>query len=386
MNINLQVIKGLLNKEAYEKYAHWINPDDTLKKHYDLLGAIHDSKEGDITLDEYLLLANQKGLTFLEELRDVEVGHEALSELIRIESERSFCYSLGLICMEAFEGRKTLSDVSEMYTKLSDLEKREKIEFITDSFEELAESVHRDAGIKWRLPSLQQALGSLNKGDFGFIFARPETGKTTFLASEISYFVEQVEGPVLWFNNEERGDKVKTRVCQANLGLSIEDMFSNLLENEKIYLTNTKSLVKIYDRGFIHKREVERIVKELNPSLIVFDQIDKIKGFKGDREDLRLGAIYIWARELAKEHCPIIGVSQAAASGENKRWLEMDDVAKSKTEKAAEADFIIGIGKRHDVGEEETRFLHIIKNKLTGVHARITCRIDAKIARYKDIT
>jgi replicative DNA helicase len=289
------------------------------------------------------------------------------------------------VCLEAFEGRKTLSDVSETYSLLEGIEKQDEIEFITDSFEDLAQSVHRDAGIKWRLPSLQESLGSLNKGDFGFIFARPETGKTTFLASEISHFVEQVEGPIIWFNNEERGDKVKTRVCQANLGLSLEEMFSNLLENEKIYLTNTKSLVKIYDKGFIHKREVEKVVKQLNPSLVVFDQIDKIKGFKGDREDLKLGAIYMWARELAKDYCPVIGVCQAAASAENKRWLDMDDVAKSKTEKAAEADFIIGIGKRYDIGEEETRFLHLIKNKLTGIHARITCRIDANIARYKDI-
>jgi replicative DNA helicase len=268
---------------------------------------------------------------------------------------------------------------------LEGIEKQDEIEFITDSFEDLAKSVHRNAGIKWRLPSLQEALGSLNKGDFGFIFARPETGKTTFLASEISHFVEQVEGPIIWFNNEERGDKVKTRVCQANLGLSLEEMFSNLLENEKIYLTNTKSLVKIYDKGFIHKREVEKVVKQLNPSLVVFDQIDKIKGFKGDREDLKLGAIYMWARELAKDYCPVIGVCQAAASAENKRWLDMDDVAKSKTEKAAEADFIIGIGKRHDVGSEDVRFLHLIKNKLTGIHARITCNIDARIARYTDI-
>ena len=385
MNINLQVIKGLLSKEAYNKYSHWIKPDDLLKKHYDLLGSMHDSIEGDITLDEYLLRANQQGLQFINELKDTQVGSETLSELIRIESERSFCHRLGLVCMEAFEGRKTLSDVSEVFSQLENIEKVEEIKFITDSFEELAQSVHRDSGIKWRLPSLQEALGSLNKGDFGFIFARPETGKTTFLASEISYFVEQVEGPIVWFNNEERGDKVKTRVCQANLGLSLEDMFSNLIENEQIYLTNTKSLVKIYDKGFIHKREVEKVVKQLNPSLVIFDQIDKIKGFKADREDLKLGAIYMWARELAKDYCPVIGVCQAAASAENKRWLDMDDVAKSKTEKAAEADFIIGIGKRNDIGEEETRFLHLIKNKLTGIHARITCRINPTIARYTDI-
>ena len=385
MNIQLQIIKGLLNKETYNQYSHLVSLDDTLKDHYKLLCSMHESIDRDIELDEFLLRADQLDLKFLTELKDTKVGHETCLELIKTNSERSFCHRLGLVCMEAFEGRKTLSDVSEVYSRLEELEKREEIDFITDSFAELADSVHREAGINWRLPSLQKALGGLNKGDFGFIFARPETGKTTFLASEISFMAEQVASPIIWFNNEERGDKVKTRVCQASLGLTIDRMFSNLVENEERFLTNTKGNIKIYDKGFIHKREVEKVVKQMNPSLIIFDQIDKIKGFKADREDLKLGAIYIWARELAKEYCPIIGVSQAAASAENKRWLDMDDIAKSKTEKAAEADFIIGIGKRHDVGEEETRFLHLIKNKLTGIHDRITCRIKATVARYEDL-
>jgi transketolase len=41
-----------------------------------------------------------------------------------------------------------------------------------------------------------------------------------------------------------------------------------------------------------------------------------------------LGDIYIWARELAKEFAPVIGVCQAGASGENKMWLDMNDVVK----------------------------------------------------------
>ena len=54
-------------------------------------------------------------------------------------------------------------------------------------------------GLRWRLGSLNRMLGSLRKGDFGFIFARPETGKTTFLASEVTNFATQLEQPILWF-------------------------------------------------------------------------------------------------------------------------------------------------------------------------------------------
>ena len=44
------------------------------------------------------------------------------------------------------------------------------------------------SGLRWRLNWLNKALGSLRKGDFGFIFARPETGKTTFLL-HFSYYI-----------------------------------------------------------------------------------------------------------------------------------------------------------------------------------------------------
>jgi replicative DNA helicase len=66
-------------------------------------------------------------------------------------------------------------------------------------------------------------LGSLRKGDFGFVFARPETGKTTFLASEISFMAEQLsddDGPSLWINNEEQSEKPMLRCIQATLGAS----------------------------------------------------------------------------------------------------------------------------------------------------------------------
>ena len=126
---------------------------------------------------------------------------------------------------------------------------------------------------------------------------------------------------------------------------------------------------------------------------MIFDQLDKIKGFVGDREDLRLGTIYVWAREIAKTYCPVIAVCQADASGEGKKYLNMDNVANAKTAKQAEADWILGIGKSHGEGEEFMRYIHLSKNKLDGDsdtepelrHGRETVRINPYIARYQDM-
>lgn len=71
--------------------------------------------------------------------------------------------------------------------------------------------------------------------------------------------------------------------------------------------------------------------------------------------------------ELAKAYCPVIGVSQSDASGEGKKWLNMDNVANAKTAKQAEADWILGIGRTHDTVDEYTRYFCISKNKLLGI-------------------
>ncbi len=294
------------------------------------------------------------------------------------------------------QGRGSFVDLITAAHSLEHEEKLDELDeniFVTSDLGELYERSVKQTGLRWRLATLNQMLGSLRQGDFGFIFARPESGKTTFLASEVSRFAEQASRSILWFNNEEQGSKVMLRIYQASLGLRLEELFSNLNEHKRKYVELTGDRIKLYDSGNISKNDVERIVYQVKPSLIVFDQIDKIKGFTNDREDLRLGSIYQWARELAKEYCPVIGVCQADGTGEGQRWLTMANVSSAKTSKQAEADWIIGIGKSNDDGMEYIRHLHASKNKLVGDsdsdprlrHGKLDVIIQPDIARYKDI-
>lgn len=397
--IELLIIKYLLNLEHYGRYRQYIklkDEDKELKNLYGVLDHLINSYERNISLEEYKL-AVLDGFpdytSYLTQIETSDVQEDLLSDLTKKLVEKSIAYDLALLSIDVSEGRKEFSYVQDFYEQhLKEKVTIDEVEYVTDDLEELwNETVHKP-GLRWRLDSLNKSLGSLRKGDFGFLFARPETGKTTFLASEITFFAEQVDRPILWFNNEEQGSKVKARCYQAALGLTSVELFSNRPKNQQLYFEKTKGLIKIYDSGSISKRQVEKIVREVNPALIVFDQIDKIKGFDADRNDLRLGAIYIWARELAKEYCPVIGVCQSDVSGENKKWLTMDNVAEAKTSKQAEADWILGIGKTHDMGMEYVRYLHLSKNKLSGDedtdptmrHGRMEVLIKPEVARYGD--
>lgn len=339
----------------------------------------------------------------LEEVEKLDVSANTTVKLVQRILANKQLNELSLAAHDAKEGRVPIENINVLIDKFRALQEEEKVEenddnlFSTDDLTILVNNALKTPGLRWRLTTLNQMLGSLRKGDFGFVFARPETGKTTFLASETTFMCEQLgdeDGPILWINNEEQSDKVMIRCVQATTGATLPQLYSNLGGYNDIFKQITKGKLKIIkDVAIVHKSLVEKLCRRYKPSLIIFDQIDKIVGFDSDREDLRLGAIYQWARELAKQYAPVIAVCQADGTGEGVKWLTMSNVANAKTSKQAEADWILGIGKVNDPGYENVRYLHLSKNKLMGDedtipdqrHGRREVIIDANIARYVDI-
>lgn len=326
-------------------------------------------------------------------LRSTEVAQEAVRDYLQSFLEYRQAQSIAEAAVQVMGGFKPFSELQQQLVGTNQSQELNEWEFVTDDLEELYSQTYATRGLRWRLETLNRSLGSLRKGDFGFLFARPETGKTTFLASEVTYMAVQASAPILWFNNEEQGNKVKIRCYQAALGLTGQELFRAIDYSRTQYKSITGDRIRIFDSASISRRDIEAVARDVQPALIVIDQIDKIKGFQADRPDLVLGQIYIWARELAKTYCPVIGVCQAGASGEGKKYLQMDDVVDAKTSKQAEADWILGIGKEHGAGMDEVRGLHICKNKLQGDpdsiaklrHATLDVMIQPQIARYKDV-
>ena len=339
-------------------------------------------------------------VALFDTLKEIKVSDLSVIELSKSLLRSKLYRELALSSYDAAEGKKEKEEeVLELWEKLEQLKTKQddgtdEFNFVSDDIEHLA-SVVRTPGLRWRLNSLNRALGSLRKGNFGFIFARPETGKTTILASEASYMAEQdiCDGPILHLNNEQVGEEVMMRYYQASLGCTMEQLYSNLSRAKEEFRRKTRGKIMLFDQGQIHRKHVEKLCEKYKPSLIIYDQIDKITGFDSDREDLRLGAIYQWAREISKTYCPSIGVCQSDGSGEGQRWLTMANVSNAKTSKQAEADWILGIGKSNDSGYERLRFFHLSKNKLMGDldtdpqmrHGKWEVLIEPEIARYRDL-
>lgn len=366
----------------YNKYNNNNITKEELDIIYNSSYVLKDSerKELSLLLDEI----------FSQEITNPEVAIGLLEEHRR----RSLAGQVVKVALEVEEGTTPIEDLLELFNKFEHQEVEvNEAKSVDMDLENLYESQIATQGLRWRVNWLNKSLGSLRKGDFGFIFARPETGKTTFLASEITHMVSQTDGEVLWFNNEEQGNKVAIRCYQAALGLLTDELFVDRTKSKQDYFDLTGNRIKIFDfEDSSTRSRIDAILKSHKPALIIFDQIDKIKGFKGDRNDLELKAIYQWAREVAKTYAPVIAVSQASGEAEGKLWLTMDMVDGSKTAKQGEADWILGIGKEQD-NTSRSRYFNIVKNKLLGDtdtlpdlrHGSTQVLIKPEVARYEDI-
>lgn len=409
------IISLLLDKTYYNKYNKLINRSSiraSYKELYNIylvLDLLHSKFEKDsFSLDElesyfYTQYPHLKEAertiygSLFEQLKTIEVNEEFALELLSQITSRSYASQIAIKAFEVSEGKADSRDLDLLYEEWQSKKDEEAHidfvnQFVDDDLDSLYATSVKTPGLRWRTDSLNKRLGSLRKGDFGFIFARPERGKTTFLASEVTHMATQATAPILWINNEEQGNKVMLRCYQAALGKDLSELFSDIKRSRELYKQLCDSRIKIFDDASASKSRVEQLCVELQPALVIFDQIDKIKGFEDDREDLRLGSIYIWARELAKTYCPIIGVCQADGTGEGVKWLTMSHVANAKTSKQAEADWILGIGQQNVEGFEYVRHFHLSKNKLIGDedtvpslrHDRWDVLIQPELARYKD--
>lgn len=409
--LDISILYLLLDINIYSKYYSVINLEkikETNREVYNLillLNSVFKTRDSSLSVEEFRLLFISKYPSVKEEILSVyldifdkmsslSISSDVAEEYFIKYKERTDAHSILETALGVMEGRKDFADLEVLVEncKSSNAIPKNDVQFVSTDLQTLLDSTSNTPGLKWRLGFLNQSIGSLRQGNFGFLFARPETGKTTMLASEVSYMAQQLADDecVLWFNNEEVGQKVAVRVYQAVFGVSQHDLQANLDHYSERYRTTMGSRLRIIDNAVISRFDVERIVKQYKPKLIVFDQIDKIKGFDGDGVQL-FAKIYTWARELAKTYCPVIGVCQASADGENELYLDMSHVDQSKTAKAAEADFMFGIGKDSS-RPEFVRGISICKNKLGSDpdcveamrHGKKAVLIVPQHARYQD--
>ncbi|HEY0750245.1 MAG TPA: AAA family ATPase [Chitinophagaceae bacterium] len=410
MNLELLIIKlFLVDTPTYIKYNKYVGKkfNNIYTKLHHTLSKLKDDGKSSHTVEELALKfhvcypvlseGESNALTdILSALSQVTVEPGQADELLTQLRQRAIAADIALKAVEVASGD---GDLGSLQSAIEELQQEDSLDeseeqFVSDDLVLLQERLAAEPPFKFRLKTLNQILGGLRRRTFGFLFARPEKGKTQLLASEGTFLAPQTTNGILWVNNEEDGSALITRCYQAALERDSEYLFKNaeLARNE--YVQKISGRIKIYDRPTARARDIEAVVRSIRPDIIFIDQLDKVHGFDAERYDLLQKAKYQWARELAKRYnCAVIGICQAGGSAENKRYLDMNDVDSSHTAKQGEADWMVGMGGTDKVGDEDRRYLSFTKNKLPPTpdmiqgmrHAKVPIKSVPEIQIYEDI-
>lgn len=396
------------DKNHYDKYYTFLsttNLDSEIKLLFSLIDSYYtDYPEhkyiGSSELINYFQLEyssykdSESIIKVIEEVYRLEVSdsliRDYLQQMLEKDTSTKIINKLLQVVDESKAGQLlTVKEDIAKYEELIKVNKQSDSIFVSNDLDELIEQEYEGDAINWRLKCLQEAAGPVREGLY-HVAARPETGKTSFLASEATNFATQIKDDesIIWFNNEEAGNRVQLRLFSTMLNTPIYDIISNKEQAKAEFIRRGGNRIKLYDNAYISIEDIDRICNEYNPRIIISDIADKVT-FRGSAHldgPIRLKELYRKFRELSKIHkCAIITAGQASAEAHGKKWLELIHLDYSRTGKGGELDLSIGIGKCLDDGKENMRYIHLNKNKFTGLEIKTPVLLNPFTGRYSDM-
>lgn len=393
------LLKSLLSSEFYQENCNRVKPsifDDTYIKLYKTIGEAHQRYSHDLSAADISAIwaVNNSTATraehevFQDALTEVDaatpvsldVAKDVIEQLWRQETFRE----IAQLSLNASEG--SMDILSKIYEKVEQVKEGLVAEDdlgdpVTDDIHELLASASDAARWPFNIETLSRHVYGIGPSEFAVVFARPETGKSSFgvsLSAAPGGWCQQ-GARVLMLGNEESMKRTRLRAIQAWNGWSPKEVEAKP-EEAVARFSAIKDRFIMKDVQEWDFSQVDRYITRFKPDIVIIDQLDKVNidgSFNSSHEKLR--EVYRRAREMAKRHeCALVAVSQASADAEGRTRLDFSMMENSKTGKAAEADLIIGIGKhgQSDDGEPDTmRFLNVSKNKLSGYHGVVPCNL-----------
>ena len=400
--IEKQLLTLCLKKDFYKEHRNKLSKSlftNGVGNFFETIQKAHDEYDTDLSLDELSVLHTEKynpALTraskhnfseLVDELRDEEEPNEnVIGDIIESMHRRNMAHKIAVMATDIYNGK------SEDFNKIKHLLDNPQIieesngEAVTSNVDELLDLIDVTTKWKFNLQSFHEQVAGIGERNLAIFFARPESGKTAFWVSLVANeggFASQ-GAKVVALINEEPAVRTQMRLINAHTGMTRDEIKENTSQASELW-SQINTNIKLLDTVDWNLDDVNKYLETHKTDILIIDQLDKVN-VSGTfaRTDEKLRAIYTGARELAKrDNLWVIALSQASADGHNKLNLSFDMMENSKTGKAAEADLIIGIGKRETGNPNEPmRQLNISKNKINGVHAEVNAFISPQLSRY----
>lgn len=259
------------------------------------------------------------------------------------------------------------------------------------SIAELVASEIDDEGLPWHLPELTKIIGGLRTKTLGLIYAYVDSGKTSFGLGSAANFARQLgeDEIICYCGNEEAAERLKLRGVQTLINWTRSDIKKDPVEADRLATEAGLGRIKFFDQVTTGD-QIEQIVRDYRPKILYIDQstdVDVATVRKSDGVEYQKQLFKYYRRMANKWDCAIIGVSQGVGDAENKKFLKLSDIYGSRVAIQGALDYAIGIGRKTDDPTlEETRYIHVPKNKLhDGDGGRFTCHFDRIRARWEEI-
>jgi len=215
--------------------------------------------------------------------------------------------------------------------------------------------------------------GGAKPGHHILVFGRPNAGKSLVSMNMAAGFLHQ-QLDVAYFQNEEPAADVRMRMRQRLLKKTKQE-----IRNNRARAAEALSKAKL---GKLHIvalspgtfPEIDRIVGELSPHVIVIDQLRNVRISAGSRVE-ELEAAAIQARNLGKRRgLLVVSVTQAGDSASGKAALTMSDVDNSKTGIPGAVDLMVGVACTKVMEQAGLLSITTLKNKLGQIEETFQVR------------
>ena len=329
---------------------------------------------------------------WLNDLPPVDSPVNVVKDLLELKR-----YQAGNALSQAIQGRKNdkIDDLLSEYRELREATELGRSEIIwTMDDGDMDALLNRENLIKVAPQRLNdKLLGGSTVGDQILIFGRPEAGKTLFTVNMVAGFLKYGHR-VLYVGNEEGTYKTRKRIIN-NLANADNDVYAADPEG-----TLAQAKARGLDELFIcHMQpgspaEIEDVVKDVKPKIVVVDQIRNLTLTGRGNEKLtdRLGNLATEMRSMANRR-QFLSVAITQAGDKTERhgqepppWLTMSDVADNRTSLAAQYDVMLGVGCTEELRRTNTRAISICKNKLSDAedaHEGFVVQVDVRRSKVR---
>jgi hypothetical protein len=243
---------------------------------------------------------------------------------------------------------------------------------------ELLKEVDNDAGIKFRRISvLRESISGLQGGASIGLGARPDKGKTSFIADTITDWAPQCveffggNRPILWLCNEGSGKRIVPRIYQAALGKDLSEIIalSNAGELERLYsqaIGAPCDYIRVKDAHGMSLAQIEQVIEAMRPCVVVYDMLANVRigrATGGNKAD-EVEALWQGVRENAVLMDYIaLSTVQVSVEGDNDLFPSYTALKDSKTAIQGAADIILMLGSLNNPDAQKLRGISTPKNK-----------------------